>query len=149
MKAGGTAYAKPGGGSEKTGTKFHPNNQVKADRPKKPSPFANVLKQGQYRYEGGEITRWFVDAWDHFESFEEACIFMAEQAEEKKYRYFCFFDDWKAIIDKYLFLRERIQNQDLQESQASKLYMKIGSNASGKRSENIFDFTNQYITAAS
>ena len=57
-----------GNNSDKTGTKFHPNNQVKADHPKKPSPFGALLKQ--YRYEGGEITRWFVDAWDHFDSFE-------------------------------------------------------------------------------
>ena len=63
--------------SDKTGTKFHPNNQVKADHPKKPSPFAQILKP--YNYEGGEITRWFVDAWDQFDSFEAACTFMDEQ----------------------------------------------------------------------
>ena len=45
-----------------TGTKFHPNNQVKADLPKKPSPYSQILKA--YSYKGGEITKWFVDYWD-------------------------------------------------------------------------------------
>jgi len=60
----------------KTGTRFHENNQVKADHPKKPSPFGKILKE--YRYEGGEITRWFVDSWDHFATFNAACAFMDE-----------------------------------------------------------------------
>lgn len=71
-----------------TGTKFHPNNQVKADHKKKASPFVLVLKD--YTYKGGEITKWFVDYWDHFSSFEEAVNFMAVEIEAKRYRAFCF-----------------------------------------------------------
>ena len=100
------AAANASGNSDKTGTKFHPNNQVKADHPKKPSPFGAVLKE--HRYEGGEITRWFVEAWDQFDSFEEACTFMHEQIEAKKYRHFCFTMDWPAIIDKFLFIKSKL-----------------------------------------
>ena len=85
-----------------TGTKFHPNNQVKADYPKKHSPFSQMLKE--YRYQGGEITRWFVEAWDCFSTFKEAIDFMNEQIEAKKYRSFCFQTDWPAVIDRYLFV---------------------------------------------
>lgn len=79
---------------------------MKADHPKKTSPFGAVLKS--YQYEGGEITRWFVEAWDQFDSFEDACTFMHEQIEAKKYRHFCFPMDWPAIIDKFLFLKNRL-----------------------------------------
>ena len=69
---------------EKTGTKFHPNNQVKADHPRRPSPFGQYIKE--YKYEGGEITRWFVEAWDQFANYQEACAFMKEQITAQKYR---------------------------------------------------------------
>ena len=137
-----------GNNSDKTGTKFHPNNQVKADHPKKPSPFNALLKQ--YRYEGGEITRWFVDAWDQFDSFEQACEFMVEKVESKQYRYFCFPVDWRAILDKYLFVRCKFQTaQDAQQNQANKLFVKVGSSEHSRRSESIFEFTNRFISAAS
>jgi hypothetical protein len=90
----------------KTGTRFHENNQVKADQPKKQSPFHQILKE--YRYNDGEITKWFVDSWDHFTTFAAACRFMGEQIEAKKYRAFCFNADWPAIIDRYLFLKRKL-----------------------------------------
>ena len=62
----------------------------------------------EYRYNGGEITRWFVEAWDHFDSFQKAVAFMTEQIEAKKYRAFCFTTDWPAIMDRYLFVRKAI-----------------------------------------
>ena len=86
-----------------TGTRYHPNNQVKADHPKKPSPFYPFMKE--YRYEGGEITRWFVEAWDQFNSMEEAVNFMDEQVREKKYRVYCFTADWPAIVDRFLYIK--------------------------------------------
>lgn len=92
--------------STATGTKFHPNNQVKADYPKKPSPFTAMLKD--YKYEGGEVTRWFVDAWDNFDTFEQACEFMYEQISAKKYRSFCFPADWPAILHRFLFIRANL-----------------------------------------
>ena len=89
-----------------TGTRYHPNNQVKADHPKKPSPFSALFKD--YRYDGGEITRWFVDAWDQFNTIEEAVDFMVEQVDAKKYRVYCFTADWPAIVDRFIFLRRRL-----------------------------------------
>ena len=62
----------------------------------------------EYRYAGGEITRWFVEAWDQFESFDAACTFMEEQISEKKYRAYCFQTDWPAVIDRFLFIKGKL-----------------------------------------
>ena len=108
----------------KTGTRYHPNNQVKADHPKKPSPFGAILKE--YRYEGGEITKWFVDTWDHFKTMADAISFMAEQMDEKKYRAFSFQADWPAIIDKFIWLKTKLQNQEeLTADQKAQIYVSI------------------------
>jgi hypothetical protein len=133
-----------------TGTKFHPNNQVKADHPKKPSLFAPLLKE--YRYEGGEITRWFVEAWDQFNTFAEAMKFMDEQISAKKYRAFCFSSDWPAIIDRFQYIKrkqaEATADAPFTTTVSGKILARTGS-VEGSLSATVFTWTNEFVIAAS
>ena len=119
---------------------------MKADHPKRPSPFAQILKT--YKFEGGEITKWFIDAWDHFGSFEEATAFMVEQIEEKKYRAFCFQTDWPAVIDKFINVRISLRQENLTAQQQGKLFATLGSDDEDI-SDHVMNFTSQFVVAGS
>ena len=119
---------------------------MKAEGPKKPSPYSQTLKT--YNYKGGEITKWFVDYWDHFGSFDEAVQFMVEQMEAKKYRAFCFPGDWPAIIDKFIHIRTSLYQTMANEVQASKIFVSTG-NDDDRITDLVYAFTSKFVIAAS
>jgi len=58
--------------------------------------------------------------------------------------------DWPAILDRYLFIRGQIDTvPDKTPIQTSKIFSKVGFAEVAKRSDSIFDFTNQFVMAAS
>lgn len=77
---------------------------------------------------------------------------MDEQSQEKKYRNFSFTVDWPAILDKYLFVRSQMAETAQVNStpeQIGKIFARIGFAEETRRSDSIFDFTNQFVMAAS